>query len=46
MIPNKVVGNVREELAEISIRRKHPKATILKERYIRDATGKSVLDPV
>ena len=28
------------------IRRKHPKATISKERYIRDATGKSVFDSV
>ena len=45
-IPNKVAGNAREELAEISIRRKHPKATILEERYIRDVTGKSVFDPV
>ena len=46
MIPNKVAGNAREELAGISIRRKHPKVTILKERYIRDVTGKSVFDPV
>lgn len=46
MIPNKVAGNAREELAEIFIRRKPPKATILKERYIRDATGKSVFDSV
>ena len=46
MIPNKVAGNAREELAEIFIRRKHPKATISKERYIRDATGKSVFDSV
>ena len=29
MSPNKVAGNAREELAEISIRRKHPKATRL-----------------
>lgn len=41
MIPNKVAENAREELAEIFIRRKHPKLTMLKERYIRDATGKS-----
>lgn len=46
MIPNKVARNAREELAEIYIRRKHPKTTILKERYICDATGKSVFDLV
>ena len=44
MIPNKVAGNAREKLAEFFIRRKYSKATILKERYIRDATGNSVFD--
>ena len=43
-IPNKVVGNAREAIALEHLKKQHPNATILRERYIRDASGKSVRD--
>ena len=43
-IPNKVNGDAREAIALEHLKKQHPNATILKERYIRDASGKSVRD--
>ncbi|MBF1618154.1 MAG: RHS repeat-associated core domain-containing protein [Prevotella sp.] len=43
-IPNKVAGNAREAIALEHLKKQHPNATILRERYIRDASGKSVRD--
>ena len=43
-IPNKVNGDAREAIALEHLKKQHPNATILKERYIRDASGKRVRD--
>jgi len=43
-IPNKIAGDAREEIARKYLEKQNPNATILSERYIRDADGKSVKD--
>jgi uncharacterized protein RhaS with RHS repeats len=43
-IQNKVDGDTREAIAIERLKQEHPNATILKERYLRDETGKSVKD--
>ena len=45
-IPNKVNGDAREAIALEHLKKQHPNATILKERYIRDVSGKSVRDVI
>ncbi|WP_368669182.1 hypothetical protein [Gilliamella sp. Lep-s35] len=44
VIANKASGNAREAIAKKYLQNKYPNATILSERYIRDANGKSVRD--
>lgn len=43
-IQNKIDGDAREAIALEHLKKQHPNATILKERYIRDAKGISVKD--
>jgi RHS repeat-associated protein len=43
-IQNKVDGDARETIALERLKSEHPNGTILKERYLRDADGRSVKD--
>ncbi|ANH81768.1 hypothetical protein A8C56_12945 [Niabella ginsenosidivorans] len=43
-IKNKVDGDAREKIAREQLQKEHPNAKIVKERYLRDANGKSVKD--
>jgi hypothetical protein len=43
---NKSAGINREILVETELKNKYPGATVLKERLLRDSSGKKVLDPL
>ncbi|WP_246593415.1 RHS repeat-associated core domain-containing protein [Photorhabdus akhurstii] len=45
-IPNKVAGTAREKRAQAIFEKRYGKENVISERYLRDANGKSVKDPL
>nr|WP_250151178.1 RHS repeat-associated core domain-containing protein [Photorhabdus akhurstii] len=45
-IPNKVAGTAREKRAQAIFEKRYGKENVINERYLRDANGKSVKDPL
>lgn len=45
-IPNKVAGTARETRAKALFEKRYGKSNVLSERYLRDAKGKIVKDPL